>query len=266
MAEVYHFTQPNVAAPTKIQIIPPAGEEKLSGFQAVAWQAELNGIITQKNHVETVITIPNSKYDKTKDDIATVQFQNWWNPNTGGIKAWDGTKYGYDVNKVRLSLGAMISIPQNTGGAFGYSTLYLRGIEINSKTRYWLQFSLFDDRGVDKNGESWAIDKDSSGKILTGELTFSGQLGHSNYFTLLPTSASFKSTPFSTLTFFGVSVSRQQLWNIMTELKRRFKVNISPEPNLHKIFACGMTPELGNADPGGKIKFVGENMFLRTEY
>ena len=48
--------------------------------------------------------------------------------------------------------------------------------------------------------------------------------------------------------------------------RNKYNINISPEPNLHRIFACGMTPELGAADPGGAMKFVGENMFLRTAF
>jgi len=255
MAEAYHFAQPNVAAPKKI--FEPS-EGQLAGFQAVAWNTSINGIIANKNHVEAIITSSGSEYKKATDEIATVQFQRWWGINSG-VKAWDGTKYGYDVNKVRLLLGAIISIPQNTGGAIGYSTFYIRGIEINSKIRYWLQFSLFDERAT--MGDSFYMDNG-----LTGEPCFSGQLGVSSYFSLIPTSATLKKSVFSSLTFFGISISRQQLWNLMTEFKSRLNVNISPEPNLHKVFACGMTPELGAADPGGIMKFVGENMFLRTEY
>ena len=253
---VYHFAQPNFPAPQKL--FKPT-ESQFSGFQAVTRNlTSFNAIVSKKNHVEATVTKPKT------ESITTVQFQNWWGENNS-IKVWDGTKYGYDVNKVRVSFGGMIAIPENIGPAVGYSTFYLRGIQKNPRIRYWLQYSPFDGAG--------SYDPYFKPDPETNELSMSCPLGNSLYGSINSDSFPFTSTVFPNLKFFGGTISRQQLWNIMTEFKKH-NSNILLEPNQHSIFAFGFTPELGdiqnNIDTGnlqpGKIRYVAENVFLRTEY
>ena len=95
------------------------------------------------------------------------------------------------------------------------------------------------------------------------------QLGNSQFGSINSDSNLLSKTPFSNLKFFGGKISRQQLWNIMLEFKK-INSGILLEPNQHKIFAFGVTPELGDEKKekpqSGRIKMIEENLFLRTEY
>ncbi len=259
--EDYHFAQPNHPAPEFLCHPPNAND--FGGFQSVGWNVQNAHVVSQANHVEATLT--NGVGELINNNITTVQFMYWWGDGpiinaNNSIKAWDGSLYGYNVNEVKVSFGAMVKIPTSTGNSANYSTFYLRGIEIVSGIKYWLQFSLFDSRGPLPDAFYYDVG-------LTNELAFTGQLGNSSYFSLNPDSHPVQHTPFSDLRFFGAKVSRQQLFNIMEEFKNQYPaVNISSEPNLHHIYSFGFTPEIGLASMGGSMSFVAENAFLRTEY
>lgn len=258
IGQEYHFAQPSAGIPSKI--FEP-NEAQLGGFQAVAWNTPLNNVVVQQNSVSATVTTSGGVFNPSTDSIATVQFQQWWGRGNG-IKPWDGTKYGYDVNNVKLSFGAMVKVPQNTGNAIGYATFYLRGEQVNkANSAYWIQISLFDERGYNSgNQDNIYFDQD-----LTNEPAIETQIGQSAYSSINPDSNILHSTPFSNYKFFGASISRQQLYNMMVAFQGA-GFDISPEPNLHRIFAFGITPELGNAQPGGTMQMDVQNLFLRTDY
>lgn len=263
----YHFSQANVTTPAKLQT--PDDEKLFSGFQAIARHTPVNGIICQPNNLEASVTTYNELFKKSPNGITTVQFQNWWGRNNG-IKAWDGKKYGYSPNNVKVSFGAMVKIPQNTGDAIGYATFYLRGQQFwPTPIAYWIQVSVFDDRGYNAgNQDILYVDGE------TKELSMESQLNQSKYSTKNPDSNVMLTNPFSDFKFFGASISRQQLYDLMVSFKAEYKkrngrdIDLRPEPDLHSIFAFGVTPEIAEeaGKKGGVMKMTVKNLFLRTDY
>jgi hypothetical protein len=270
MAEFYHFAQPNVAP--AIPILNPV-ESKIKGFQAIAWRTPLSGIKVANNNVEATIYSFSTDYIPNASGMCAVQVQiNWGGlDRTKGINAWDSTKYGNNQDKVKLSFGGMISLPfstapyltdSSTGHKYpaNYADFYLRGIDLKIGKSYWLQFFFYDNRGMP--GDHFL------GDVFTGEDTFVGTMkaNTSKYMSLLPSSNVFTQQPFTDSRFIGGSISRKQFSTLMTDMKSLSNKQYSVNPDDHRIFAYGCTPELGRADTGACMKLTMYNLFLRTEY
>lgn len=262
--EVYHFSQPNENAPVKI--LQPTLNQ-IAGFQVIAWRTSLYYVKAEKNNVEAIINSFGPEYTKgTTEGICTVQIQKNWGgtDRSKGINAWDSAKYGGNADSVKLSFGGMVKIPFSTPPHKGnypanYADFYLRGYDLQTKLSYWLQFAFYDNRGL--GGDDFRIDP------LTSEQSFEGKFrSQSAYMSLIPSSNSFITTPFSDQRFFGGSISRRQFSAMITQLNNKHKKYLSINPDQHRIFAFGCTPELGLADPGACMSFSLQNMFLRTEY
>lgn len=216
----------------------------LSGAQIVAWNTPIG---------TARLDADNPYYSDERDEHLTVQYQHYFSEEIG---AWNWSAYGgYNT---RVSFGGMIEIEENTGPAIGYGTFYLRGVEILTGQKYWIQASFFDERG--DLPDMFRFDE------YTGEAALEAQIDNSDYFTLNPDSWDMATEAHDGARFYGASMSRQQLWDMITDMNAALGLNMSPEPNLHKIFAAGVTPELGEADPGGILDMDIETFFVRTEW
>lgn len=270
MAEAYHFTQPNVPTPSKI--LNPT-EDKIQGFQAIAWRTSLHDVKASANKVEATIYSFGPDYVLNGSGMCAVQVQKNWGglERKKGINAWDSTKYGSDANKVKLVFGGMISLPfatlpylsdnQNQKYPACYADYYLRGIDTKINASYWLQFFFFDNRG--KPGDHFVRDD-----AFTAEDTFVGtmQSNSTQFMSLMPSSSAFTQQPFADSRYIGGSISRKQFSNLMTGMRGLSNKQYSLNPDDHRIFAYGCTPELGRADAGACMKLSGYNLFLRTEF
>lgn len=194
------------------------------------------------------------------DGTYTVIFQKWWGDGHGP-RAWDGPTYGYPPAPTRVSVGAHIAVPENGGGGVGYSTLFIRGRDTLNNKRYWIQASMFDERG--DLPESVYMDP------YTGECALSSQIrpGGASYYAINPDSHHMASSPFGDYRFFCIEVTRQNLWDLIERFNTELGAGLTPEPNWHEVIAVGMTPEIG-ADTGftGVMSWKGRNLFLRTDY
>lgn len=194
----------------------------------------------------------------------TVQFNRWWTPGTGP-HAWDQTSWGQPWSySTAVTIGATVAIPEfslpsHTGVCA--STLYIRGRDISTGQRYWIQASMFDSLGP----SAQVLYRDP----FTGDVAYSGQIrpGGSSYWTINPSSWYFTSTPFSAFRFYSVTISRQQLWNLITAFNAQLGTTMTPEPGWHEIFAAGVTPECGaNTAKDAIMAFEQKGFFLRSEY